>query len=96
MTDEEVKTWLSPEERECFEKHLRVFDAFTLAGYDSEMLRTRNWLSEINLCRALAETRKVLVSIEEYETNECNLCGKGLWRGHEPDCFIGNMPRPKK
>lgn len=92
MTDDEVKQWLSEDERE----------RWPIGGTAC----CADWLRDG--LRALAETRKALaVMLDNYEVERdfcgnCPLCqhvhvnhSMTTHRAHEPTCIFATMPRPK-
>ncbi len=87
MTDDEVKQWLSEEER--------------IAWNDSDNTPTpRATIGIRDALRSLAETRKALAETEFGEHcggyDACFHCGREPARyGHKEECIFATMPRPK-
>ena len=81
MTDEEVRQWLSPAERDDFRYARRIKEK---EDYEPHYLAIVS----------LAETRKALHAFRPRTMNHpCGACGHT--GGHVPDCIFATMPRPR-
>lgn len=87
MTDDEVKAWLSMEERMRFE------------SASADIVGTERNPVIAGLCRSLAETRKALAATEWGATPDCEQCfsclGNRACGTHDDGCIFATMPRPR-